>query len=202
MTKPGIAMLAGAALALLTGGCGGSGPAHRPPTAARPVTPTASDSTAPNPGSQPGAHAFASSPLTAVPARAASPPAVLLRRYALLYGNLCSCSRAAATLDELATLATPGLAAQLRRSALGARAAVARGLPEPARAVGSIATLEVGPPHGTRQSGLVVLLERTAIAHQGTTGPAPVAYTARLALTATGWRVASFQPVIPNQPSP
>ena len=135
--------------------------------------------------------------------RPASPSAsAVLRRYALLYGNLCSCSRAAATLDELATLATPGLAAQLRRAALSARAAVARGLPEPARAVGSIATVELAPPHGTTQTGLVVLVERTAIAHQGTTAPAPVAYTARLALTATGWRVASFQPVLPNQPSP
>ena len=135
------------------------------------------------------------------PGRPGSASAVL-HRYALLYGNLCSCSRAAATLDELATLATPGLAAQLRRAALSARAAVAHGLPEPARAVGSIATLELALPHGTTQTGLVVLVERTAIAHQGTTAPAPVAYTARLALTATGWRVASFQPVLPNQPSP
>ena len=198
MTKPSIAMLAGAALALVTTGCGGSGSTHRSPTAARPIAPTAngSASTAQSPGSQQGAHAFAPSPLTPVPARAASPPAVVLRRYALLYGNLCSCSRAAATLDELATLATPGLAAQLRRAALSARAAVARGLPEPARAVGSIATLELAPPHGTTQTGLVVLVERTAIAHQGTTAAAPVAYTARLALTAAGWRVASFHPVL------
>ena len=102
MTKPGIAMLAGAALALLTGGCGGSGATHRPPTAARLVSPTANDSTAQSPGSQQGAHAFASSPLTPVSptARAASPPAVVLRRYALLYGNLCSCSRAAANLSD------------------------------------------------------------------------------------------------------
>jgi hypothetical protein len=121
----------------------------------------------------------------------------VLHHYALLYGNLCSCSHAAETLDELATLATPGLAAQLRRAALSARAAVAHGLPEPAQAVGSIATLELGPPHGSTQAGLVVLAERTAIARQGTTAPAPVAYTARLALTPGGWRVASFQPVTP-----
>jgi hypothetical protein len=202
MTKPGLAMLAGAALALLTAGCGGSGSTHRPPADARLVSPAANDSTAQSPGSQQGAHAFASSPTSPVPARAASPPAVVLRRYALVYGNLCSCSRAAANLDELATLATPGLAAQLRRAALSARAAAARGLPEPARAVGSIATLELAPPHATTETGLVVLIERTAIAHQGTTAPAPVAYTARLALTATGWRVASFQPVLPNQSFP
>ncbi|MGO9958741.1 MAG: hypothetical protein ACLP50_22720 [Solirubrobacteraceae bacterium] len=199
MTKPpSIATLAGVALALLTGGCGGSGSTHHSPTtAARPVAPTAnaSTSTAQSPGSQQGAHAFAPSPLSPVPARAASPPATVLRRYALLYGNLCSCSRAAETLDELATLATPGLAAQLRRAALSARAAVARGLPEPARAVGAIANLELAPAHGSTQTGLVVLVERTAIAHQGTTAPTPVAYTARLALTPGGWRVASFQPV-------
>ena len=201
MTRPpAVAVLAGVALALVTGGCGGSGSTHRSPTTpTQLVTPTAdgSTSTAQSPGSQQGAHAFAPSPLSPVPARAVSPPAAVLRRYALLYGNLCSCSHAAATLNELATVATPALGAQLRRAALSARAAIAHGLPEPARAVGAIASLELAPARGSTQTGLVVLVERTAIAHQGTTAPAPVAYTARLALTPGGWRVASFQPVPP-----
>jgi hypothetical protein len=203
MTRPpAVAVLAGVALAMTAGGCGGSGSAHRSrvgstPAATQPLGSTGGGSASTPEGlsSQQGAHAFAPSPLSLVPARAASPPAAVLRRYALLYGNLCSCSHAAATLNELATVATPGLAAQLRRAALSARAAIARGLPEPARAVGAIASLELAPARGSTQTGLVVLVERTAIAHQGTTAPAPVAYTARLALTPGGWRVASFQPV-------
>ncbi|MGA2015243.1 MAG: hypothetical protein ABSH51_32600 [Solirubrobacteraceae bacterium] len=182
---PAVAVLAGVALAMTAGGCGGSGTAHRSRVRSTPAATQPLASTAGGSASTPeGAHAFAPSPLSLV-----------LRRYALLYGNLCSCSHAAATLNELATVATPGLAAQLRRAALSARAAIARGLPEPARAVGAIASLELAPPHGSTQAGLVVLVERTAIAHQGTTAPAPVAYTARLALTPGGWRVASFQPV-------
>jgi len=178
-TSPPVAILAAAALAAGVSGCGLSGStrhlrAASAPTRTRPVAPAGATS---------------------------SPAVVVLRRYALLYGNLCSCSQAAATLNELATLATPALAALLRAAAISARAAVARGLPEPARAVGTIASLELSPPHGRTQTGLVVLAERSTIAHRGTTAPTPVAYTARLALTTAGWRVASFHPVL-RRPTP
>jgi len=192
-----VATFAAAALAGATGGCAllGSDHSQTSTRAARPGAPTAASSSASDLDLGAGDHGVSSSPLKPVAVAAGDPAAQLLRHYALLYGNLCSCSRAAATLDELAMLATPGPAAELRRAALSARAAVARGLPEPARAVGAIAALELAPPHGSTQAGLVVLVERTAIAHQGTTAPTPVTYTARLALTAAGWRVASFQPV-------
>jgi hypothetical protein len=176
-----VAILTAAALAAGVAGCGLSSSTHHPhvataPTHIRPVA----------------------------PARAASkssPAATVLRRYAVLYGNLCSCSQAAATLNELATLATPALAAQLRTAAISARAAVARGLPEPARAVGTIASLELSSPDGRTRTGLVVLAERSVIAHRGTTAPTPVAYAARLVLTPAGWRVAAFRP-LPPRPHP
>ena len=123
----------------------------------------------------------------------------MLHRYAVLYGNLCSCSRAVAALNELAALATPELAAELRQAATSARLAVAHGLPDQARAVASVENLELAPPKGGAQTGLVVLVERTIIPRRPATGRRPVVYTARLANTTSGWRVASFTPVIPNR---
>lgn len=76
--------------------------------------------------------------------------------------------------------------------------AVARGLPEQARAVASVANLELAPPKDGAQTGLVVLVERTII-HRRRTGPRPVVYTAGLANTPSGWRVASFTPVRSNR---
>ena len=154
-----------------TGGCGGSGSAPRSP------------STPPHAGrahrgeldlhcAEPRARGRALTP-SRPPRCRRCPPAPPVRRPRSCAATRCctaTCAPArdaAATLDELATLATPGLAAQLRRAALSARAAVARGLPEPARAVGAIASLELAPAHGSTQTGLVVLVERTAIAHQG-----------------------------------
>ena len=146
-------------------------------------------------------HGVSASPLKPIPAASPAPAAQVLRRYAALYGNLCSCARAPGILDHLAALATPRLAAQLHRAALSARAAVARGLPEPARAIGTIASLELALPHARTQTGLIVLAERTALAHDGSTPPAPVVYTARLTLTPAGWRVAAFLPSIRSQPT-
>jgi len=127
-----------------------------------------------------------------------SAPAVL-HRYAVLYGNLCSCWRAAAALNGLAALATPELAAELRQAATSARLAVAHGLRDRARAVASVENLELAPPKGGARTGLVVLVERTIIPRRPATGRRPVVYTARLANTTSGWRVASFTPVIPNR---
>jgi hypothetical protein len=126
-------------------------------------------------------------------------PQAVLHRYAVLYGNLCSCSRAAAALNELAALATPELAAELRQAATSARLAVAHGLPDQARAVASVDNLELAPTKGGAQTGLIVLVERTIIPRRPATGPRPVVYTARLANTTSGWRVASFTPVIPTR---
>lgn len=208
-TRRLLATFAAVALASAAGGCSllGSGHSHTSTTAGRPGPPSAasaSSSTASRPGSEQGqgAHSVSSSPLKPVSAVSADPAARVLRRYARLYGNLCSCARAPRTLDELAALATPGLAAQLHRAALSARGAVARGLPEPARAIGTIANLELTPPHAGAQTGLVVLAERTALARGGTTPPVPVVYTARLALTPAGWRVAAFLPFVRTQPPP
>ena len=123
----------------------------------------------------------------------------VLHRYAVLYGNLCSCSRAAAALNGLAALATPELAAELRQAATSARLAVAHGLPDQARAVASVENLELAPPKGGAQTGLVVLVERTVMPRRPATGRRPVVYAARLANTTSGWRVASFTPVIPTR---
>ena len=201
-----LATLSAVALAGTTGGCSLLGSAHsrtRTP-AERPGAPSSARS-ATSPGSDldsgAGVHGVSASPLRPVPPASAAPAARVLRRYATLYGNLCSCARAPGILDHLAALATPGLAAQLHRAALSARAAVARGLPEPARAIGAIASLELAPPQAGTQTGLVVLAERTALARGGSTPPAPVVYTARLTLTAAGWRVAAFLPSIRSQPS-
>jgi hypothetical protein len=202
-----LATLVALALASAIGGCAlfGSGHSHTSTTAGRPGAPT-SRTTASPPASSldsgAGAHGVSSSPLRPVGPADADPAAQVLRRYATLYGNLCSCARAPITLDQLARLATPALATQLHRAALSARAAIARGLPEPARAIGTIATLELAPPQAGTETGLVVLTERTAIAGGGTTAPAPVVYAARLTLTPAGWRVATFVPSVRAQPPP
>ncbi len=96
----------------------------------------------------------------------------------------------------MAALATPGLATRLRRAATAARLAAARGLPSGGRAVASVDTLELSPPKRGTRTGLVVLLEHTIVHGAGATEPTPVVYTARLAQTLNGWRVASFTPVV------
>lgn len=125
-------------------------------------------------------------------------PQAVLRRYAMLAGNLCSCPLAAVQLNRMAALAAPGLAARLRRAATTARLAAARALPSGAQAVASVNTLELSPPNGASRTGLVVLVEHTIIRGAAVTEPTPVVYTVRLAQTLHGWRVASFTPVITN----
>jgi hypothetical protein len=152
-----------------------------------------------SPNWQPGAHAYAQPQLKPVSSGAPGSAAATLHRYAVLYGNLCSCSQAVAELNQLAALATPALAAHLRQAATTARVAVARGLPEQARAVASVDNVELTPPEDGGQTGLVVLLEHTIVDRHRATGPRPVVYTARLANTSGGWRVASFTPVKPHR---
>ena len=95
-----------------------------------------------------------------------------------------------------AGVAPPGLATRLRRAATAARLAAARGLPSGGRAVASVDTLELSPPKRGTRTGLVVLLEHTIVHGAGATEPTPAVYTARLAHTLNGWRVASFTPVV------
>jgi hypothetical protein len=167
---------------------------HRAPGA----TPGAvAGSTPPSAEADEPARVHAPAPRALRPVARAAPgsAAAVLYRYAWLYGNLCSCSRAPARLDELAALATPELAAQLRQLAGSARRAVARGLPEPARAYATVENLELAPDATRPDTGLVVLLEHT-IARDGiATGSQAAVYAARLARTAAGWRVADFAPV-------
>ncbi|MGI8411547.1 MAG: hypothetical protein ACR2QA_03440 [Solirubrobacteraceae bacterium] len=134
--------------------------------------------------------------LEPVPRGAAGSPQAVLHRYALLAGNLCSCSLAAGKLDEMAALATPGLATHLRAATTAARRAVARGLPTLARAIATVDTLELSPPKDATRTGLVVLLEHTISDSPTATGATPAVYRAQLLHTANGWRVASFTPVV------
>ena len=190
------------ACAAATAGCGilGSGGSSSS-NSSRSSAATSRRATPPedSPNWQPGAHAYAQPQLKPVASGAPGSAAAVLHRYAVLYGNLCSCSQAVAELNQLAALATPALAAHLRQAATGARVAVARGLPEQARAVASVANLELAPPKDGAQTGLVVLVERTIIHRRRATGPRPVVYTAQLANTPSGWRVASFTPVRSNR---
>jgi hypothetical protein len=194
-----MALLSATAIA----GCGilGSGGSSSSTSSMAAASASGRTSTPPedSPNWQPGAHAHAQQQLKPVPRGAPGSAAAVLYRYAVLYGNLCSCSLAAAKLNELAALATPELAAQLKRAAASARVAVARGLPGQARAVASVDNVELTPPEDGGQTGLVVLLEHTIIDRHTATGPRPVVYTARLANTSDGWRVASFTPVKPNR---
>ena len=191
------------ACAAATAGCGilGSGGSSSSNSSRAGASATGRGSTPPedSPNWRPGAHAYGQPQLKPVASGAPGSAAAVLHRYAVLYGNLCSCSRAATALNELAALATPELAAELRQAATSARLAVARGLRDQARAVASVENLELAPPKGGAQTGLVVLIERTIIPRRAATGPRPVVYTARLANTTSGWRVASFTPVIPNR---
>jgi len=194
---------------LLLGGCGSHGAATptsatRSPASAPQQTSDSDVTPAPSAGGgqstmpedhDPTSPAQPAPAIRPVPAGPAGSASAVLYRYAQLYGNLCSCSHAPATLNELAALATPDLAAQLRHAAISAQAAITHGLPQPAQAVGTIASVDLYPARAGTQTGLVVLAERTTIARQGTTAPAPVPYTVHLALTSGGWRVASFQPV-------
>ena len=189
------------ACAAATAGCGilGSGGSSSS-TSSRTSASATGRATPPedSPNWQPGAHAYAQPQLKPVSSGAPGSAAAVLHRYAVLYGNLCSCSQAVAELNQLAALATPALAAHLRQAARSARVAVARGLPEQARAVASVDNVELAPPKDGAQTGLVVLVERTII-HRRRTGPRPVVYTAQLANTPSGWRVASFTPVRSNR---
>ena len=191
------------ACAAATAGCGilGSGGSSSSNSSRAGASATGRGSTPPedSPNWQPGAHAYAQPQLQPVSSGAPGSAAAVLYRYAVLYGNLCSCSQAVAELNELAALATPALAAHLRQAAASARVAVARGLPEQARAVASVDNVELAPPKDGAQTGLVVLVERTIIHRRRATGPRPVVYMAQLANTTSGWRVASFTPVRSNR---
>lgn len=184
-------------------GCGllGSGGSSSSDGSSAATSATVHGSTSPAASSneQPGAHAHAQQQLKPVSRGAPGSASAVLYRYAALYGNLCSCSLAAAKLNELAALATPELGAHLRQAATAARLAVAHALPAQARAVASIDNVELTPAKGGTQTGLVVLVEHTIIHRRSATGPRPVVYTARLADTPSGWRVASFTPVKPNR---
>jgi hypothetical protein len=203
MTKPatdakGLILWPALLFALTLPGCGllGSGASpssHRPGATSAAVAgsrPPAADAKQSS-----GVHAPAPRALRPVAPAAPGSAAAVLYRYAWLYGNLCSCSRAATRLDALAGLAAPALAAQLRQLARSARRAVAGGLPEPARAMATVENLELAPNAARPDTGLVVLLERTIARDGVATGSQPVVYTARLERTAAGWRVVAFAPV-------
>jgi hypothetical protein len=191
------------ACAAATAGCGilGSGGSSSSNSSRAGASATGRGSTPPedSPNWRPGAHAYAQPQLKPVSSGAPGSAAAALYRYAVLYGNLCSCSQAVAELNKLAALATPALAAHLRQAAANARVAVARGLPEQARAVASVDNVELAPPKDGAQTGLVVLVERTIIHRRRATGPRPVVYMSQLANTTSGWRVASFTPVRSNR---
>ena len=190
-----IAILTAAAIT----GCGILPPGDSSSTSSR--SPAAASLTAGVPGSTPAPtdeqpSARGQHPLEPVSRGGPGSPQAVLHRYALLTGNLCSCPLAAARLNQMAALATPGLATRLRRAATAARLAAAHGLPARALAVASVDTLELSPPKRGTRTGLVVLLEHTIVHGAGATEPTPVVYTARLAHTLNGWRVASFTPVL------
>ncbi len=145
---------------------------------------------------QPSAHGR--HPLEPVSRGGPGSPQAVLHRYALLTGNLCSCSLAAARLNQMAALATPGLATRLRRAATAARLAVAHGLPARARAVASVDSLELSPANDGARTGLVVLLEHTILHGPTAAGPTPAVYRAQLLHTSAGWRIASFAAVLPH----
>jgi len=180
------------ACAAATAGCGilGSGGLSSSSSARAGASAIGRGSTAPedSPNWRPGAHAYAQPQLKPVSSGAPGSAAAAVYRYAVLYGNLCSCSQAVAELNELAALATPALAAHLRQAAANARVAVA-----------SIDNVELAPPKDGTQTGLVVLVERTIIHRHRATGPRPVVYMSQLANTTNGWRVASFTPVRSNR---
>jgi len=190
-----IAVLTVAAIA----GCGILPPGDSSSTSSR--SSAAASLTAGVPGSTPAPtdeqpSARGQHPLEPVSKGGPGSPQAVLHRYALLAGNLCSCPLAGAELNRMAALATPGLATRLRRAATAARLAAARGLPARALAVASVDTLELSPANDAARTGLVVLLEHTIVHGAGATEPTPVVYTARLAQTLNGWRVASFTQVV------
>jgi hypothetical protein len=120
----------------------------------------------------------------------------VLYRFATLYGNV-SVATAPDRERALAMLATDGLAAQLHASPRQAALAAARGLPRGAKQVGTVTSLQLAPAHGDRQTGVVILSEQLAPNPTGAC-PTQVVYTGALAKTRAGWRVTSFQPVVPT----
>ena len=120
----------------------------------------------------------------------------VLYRFATLSGNV-SVATAPERERALAELAADGLAARLHTSPRQATLAAARGLPSGGKQLGTVTSLQLAPAHSNRQTGVVILSEQLSPNPTGS-HPTPVVYTAALAKTPAGWRVTSFQPVVPT----